>query len=230
MSGPEQGRRWDASRVSPDGIPGNVHHPTAVVPGSGRSNDVPPQFTNQRGSTHRAFHTQTVRRRRPGHGRGAHGDRLWRFRRRRGRGKPGATASRATDDGTGAGGEGGGEGRLPADLADRLKEHGIDVDEWKKGGWKDWDKDKWLSEAKDFVNPKIEGLWKPDRMKSAEEADKTISTQDAAADQGVSDPEPAPVEATAEKTPYHQNAAPVGKVFFDSPRARWSARARSSRT
>ncbi|GGM09050.1 hypothetical protein GCM10010129_61120 [Streptomyces fumigatiscleroticus] len=114
-------------------------------------------------------------------------------------------------------GTGDGEVRIPSDIADRLKEHGIDVDKWADGGWKDWDKDKWLSEAKDFVNPVIEGLWKPDRMKDAEEADKTVTTQDAAADQGVSDPEPEPVEATAEKTPYHDNAAPVGKVFFDSP-------------
>ncbi|NUP20069.1 MAG: hypothetical protein HOZ81_29090 [Streptomyces sp.] len=107
--------------------------------------------------------------------------------------------------------------KIPTDIADKLKEHGVDVDKWIDGGWQDWDKDKWLSEAKDFVNPVIEGLWKPDRMQSAKEANKTITTQDAAADQGVSDPEPAPVEATAEKTPYHDNAAPVGKVFFDSP-------------
>ncbi|MGW0814638.1 trypsin-like serine peptidase [Streptomyces viridiviolaceus] len=125
--------------------------------------------------------------------------------------RPSGAASQAADSGNGGGIE------IPADIADRLKENGIDVDEWKDGGWRDWDKDKWLSEAKDFVNPMIEGLWKPERMKSAKEADKTITTQDAAADQGVSDPEPAPVEAEAEKTPYHENAAPVGKVFFDSP-------------
>ncbi|MFD9004608.1 trypsin-like serine peptidase [Streptomyces sp. NPDC059582] len=124
--------------------------------------------------------------------------------------KPAATTSQAA-------GNSGGEVRIPAELANRLKEHGIDVDKWKNGAWKDWDKDKWLSEAKDFVNPVIEGLWKPERMKSAEEADKTVSTKDAAADQGASDPEPAPVQAVAEKTPYHDNAAPVGKVFFDSP-------------
>ncbi|MGW6908604.1 trypsin-like serine peptidase [Streptomyces sp. NPDC054940] len=116
-----------------------------------------------------------------------------------------------------AAGIGDGKIQIPADIADKLKEHGIDVDKWKDGAWKNWDKDKWLSEAKDFVNPVIEGLWKPERMQSAKEANKTITTQDAAADQGISDPEPAPVEATAEKTPYHENAAPVGKVFFDSP-------------
>ncbi|CAM5367083.1 trypsin-like serine peptidase [Streptomyces griseomycini] len=127
--------------------------------------------------------------------------------------KPDATASQAAD------GSGDGDGRIsiPSDIADRLEEHGIDVDKWKDGGWEDWDKDKWLREAKDFVNPVIEGLWKPERMRSAEEADKTVSTKDAAAAQEVSDPEPAPVRAEAEKTPYHDNAAPVGKVFFDSP-------------
>ena len=122
-----------------------------------------------------------------------------------------AAASKAADE------IGDGKIQIPTDIADKLNEHGIDVDKWTSGGWKDWDKDKWLSEAKDFVNPVIEGLWKPDRMQSAKEANKTVTTQDASADQGVSDPEPAPVQATAEKTPYHDNAAPVGKVFFDSP-------------
>ncbi|GGV85749.1 hypothetical protein GCM10010294_65490 [Streptomyces griseoloalbus] len=124
--------------------------------------------------------------------------------------KPDATTS-------GTAGSDGGTVQIPSDIADKLKEHGIDVDKWKNGGWEDWDKDTWLREAKDFVNPVIEGLWKPERMRSAEEADKTVSTKDASASEGVSDPEPAPVEAQAEKTPYHDNAAPVGKVFFDSP-------------
>ncbi|MFF8538706.1 hypothetical protein ACF060_00235 [Streptomyces werraensis] len=124
--------------------------------------------------------------------------------------RPDATASRAGEDA-------GGGVRVPADLADRLKDHGIDVDRWRDGGWKDWDEDEWLREARDFVNPVIEGLWKPERMRSAEEAEKTVTTKDASAAQGLSDPEPAPVTAQAERTPYHENAAPVGKVFFDSP-------------
>ncbi|MFF8627264.1 trypsin-like serine peptidase [Streptomyces werraensis] len=124
--------------------------------------------------------------------------------------RPDATASRAGEDA-------GGGVRVPADLADRLKDHGIDVDRWRDGGWKDWDEDDWLREARDFVNPVIEGLWKPERMRSAEEAEKTVTTKDASAAQGLSDPEPAPVTAQAERTPYHENAAPVGKVFFDSP-------------
>ncbi|WAU84483.1 hypothetical protein O1Q96_35200 [Streptomyces sp. Qhu-G9] len=118
---------------------------------------------------------------------------------------------------TGSGASGADKIEIPADIADRLKEHGIDVDQWKDGEWKNWDRDKWLSEAEDFVNPVIAGLWKPERMKSAEDPEKTISAKDAAAQQGGSDPAPAPVTATREKTPYHENAAPVGKVFFDSP-------------
>ncbi|MFH8801107.1 trypsin-like serine peptidase [Streptomyces sp. NPDC017936] len=136
-----------------------------------------------------------------------------------------ATACNGSDDtgtdasahASGSAGTGDGKVRVPSGIADKLEEHGIDVDDWANGGWRDWDKDKWLSEAKDFVNPVIEGLWKPERMRSAKEADKTVTTKDTAADQGVSDPEPAPVRAEAEKTPYHENAAPVGKVFFDSP-------------
>jgi V8-like Glu-specific endopeptidase len=121
-------------------------------------------------------------------------------------GKPAAGASKGSDG-----------VKLPGDIADRLKEHGIDPDKWKDGAWKNWNKDDWLREAKDFVNPVIDGLWKPERMKSAKDPDKTIAAKDYADDQGVSDPEPAPVKAVPEKTPYHRNAAPVGKVFFDSP-------------
>ncbi|MER5890145.1 hypothetical protein ABT160_40500 [Streptomyces sp. NPDC001941] len=106
---------------------------------------------------------------------------------------------------------------LPKDIADKLKEHGVDVDKWRDGEWKNWDKDKWLREAKDFVNPVIEGLWKPDRMQSAKSPQKTMAAGDINGDQDVTDPEPAPVRAQAEAKPYHKNAAPVGKVFFDSP-------------
>ncbi|MFI7010748.1 trypsin-like serine peptidase [Streptomyces sp. NPDC050145] len=121
-------------------------------------------------------------------------------------GKPAAGASQGSDG-----------AKLPGDIADRLKEHGIDPDKWKDGAWKNWSKDDWLREAKDFVNPVIDGLWKPERMKSAKDPDKTIAAKDYADDQGVSDPDPSPVRARPEKTPYHENAAPVGKVFFDSP-------------
>ncbi|MDQ8703478.1 hypothetical protein RCO28_13425 [Streptomyces sp. LHD-70] len=118
------------------------------------------------------------------------------------------------------GGSGADEAQLPDDLdgiADRLKEHGIDVDKWKNGEWKNWDKDKWLREAKDFANPVIEGLWDADRMKTAKSPSQTISSKAAASNEGVTDPEPRPVRAEPERTPYHKYAAPVGKIFFDTP-------------
>lgn len=116
---------------------------------------------------------------------------------------------------------GGGSAGIPADLAGKLKDHGVDPEKWKAGGWKNWDKDTWLSKASDFVNPVIEGLWKPERMTSATSPTKTLAAGDTTGgttgDQGVTDPAPRPVKAQEEKTPYHENAAPVGKVFFDSP-------------
>ncbi|MFE0135342.1 trypsin-like serine peptidase [Streptomyces sp. NPDC059037] len=133
-------------------------------------------------------------------------------------------ASDKADSGTSQGADKGsdtgsdtGEAQLPGDIADRLKEHGIDPDKWKNGAWKNWAKEDWLREAKDFVNPVIDGLWKPERMTKAKDPNKTIAAKDAAADQGATDPEPSPVQAKREKTPYHENAAPVGKIFFDSP-------------
>lgn len=102
-------------------------------------------------------------------------------------------------------------------LADTLKKHGVDPDKWKNGEWKNWDKDKWLHDAKDFVNPVIKGLWKPDRMRKAKDPQRTMAYGDATGDQNVTDPEPTSVRAQEEKHPYHRYAAPVGKVFFDAP-------------
>ncbi|WP_434597482.1 trypsin-like serine peptidase [Streptomyces sp. A5-4] len=69
-----------------------------------------------------------------------------------------------------------------------------------------------------FVNPVIKGLWKPERQHEAKDPAKTMAAGDTSGGQGVSDPEPRPVRAEQEKTPYHEHAAPVGKVFFDSPK------------
>ncbi|MBD0843916.1 MULTISPECIES: trypsin-like serine peptidase [unclassified Streptomyces] len=106
---------------------------------------------------------------------------------------------------------------IPDDIKDRLKEHGIDIDKWKDGAWKNWNKDDWLREAEDFVNPIIEDLWDPDRMREAEEPDQGVDEDDIADDQGVTDPTPAPVDAKGVPVKYHDSAPTAGKVFFDSP-------------
>ncbi|MEU9704152.1 hypothetical protein [Streptomyces sp. NPDC047981] len=106
---------------------------------------------------------------------------------------------------------------IPDDLKDRLKEHGIDLDKWRNGEWKNWDRDKWLREAKDYVNPIIEDLWDPDRMRDAQRPDKPVEEEDISGDKGVTDPTPAPVRAKGVQAPYHSNAPEAGKVFFDGP-------------
>ncbi|MET7310175.1 MULTISPECIES: trypsin-like serine peptidase [unclassified Streptomyces] len=106
---------------------------------------------------------------------------------------------------------------IPDDLKDRLKERGIDLDQWRGGEWKNWDKDKWLREAKDFVNPIIEDLWDPERMRDADKAPEQPVDNDISGDAGVTDPTPAPVQATNAQTPYHDSAAESGKLFFDGP-------------
>ncbi|MFJ9739240.1 trypsin-like serine peptidase [Streptomyces sp. NPDC101166] len=112
-----------------------------------------------------------------------------------------------------------GDGKItiPDDIKDRLKEHGIDLDKWRNGAWKDWNRDDWLREAKDYVNPIIKGLWDPDRMRRAEEPDRAVDDSDLSGDQGVTDPTPAAVEAAAVPTTYHANAPVAGKLLFDSP-------------
>ncbi|MET7382753.1 hypothetical protein ABZT08_28775 [Streptomyces sp. NPDC005526] len=125
-----------------------------------------------------------------------------------------ATASATAGD---PGATGDGKVRIPDDIRRKLKEHGIDVDRWKNGAWKNWNRDDWLREANDFVNPIIKGLWNPDRMRRAEDPDKPVDDNDLSGDQGVTDPTPAPVRAQAVRPTYHANAATAGKVFFDSP-------------
>ena len=107
---------------------------------------------------------------------------------------------------------------VPDDVKEGLKRHGIDLDNWKKGEWKNWDKDKWLREAKDYVNPVIAGLWDSDRMRGADKTpEKPVEDQDISGDAGVTDPEPQRLEAQPVKAPYSTTAAEAGKLFFDGP-------------
>ncbi|MCC5473983.1 trypsin-like serine peptidase [Streptomyces sp. NPDC059680] len=116
-----------------------------------------------------------------------------------------------------AAGSGDGKIRIPDDLKQKLKEHGIDIDKWKNGAWENWNKQDWLREANDFINPIIKGLWDPNRMRHANDPNKGVNDNDISGDQGVTDPTPQPVKAKAVAPPYHTNAAASGKVFFDSP-------------
>ncbi|WP_331748272.1 hypothetical protein [Streptomyces sp. NBC_00648] len=111
----------------------------------------------------------------------------------------------------GSGQQAGRAGAAPAAVPTRP----ADLERWKDGGWKDWDPSHWLRAAEDFFNPVIAGLWGPDRMRTAGGSAKAVDGR--IADGGVSDPEPAPVVAKAASLPYRQNAAPVGKIFFDTP-------------
>ncbi|WP_335978920.1 MULTISPECIES: trypsin-like serine peptidase [Streptomycetaceae] len=107
--------------------------------------------------------------------------------------------------------------KLPTSLPTSLS----DLKKWeqayKDGGWKNWDRTTWLRKAQDFVNPVIDGLWSDDRMKGADQDDKQVPA-DVPADQGKTDPVPAPETARKVSTPYHDNAPAVGKLFFDSPK------------
>ncbi|MFD8014093.1 trypsin-like serine peptidase [Streptomyces sp. NPDC058955] len=107
--------------------------------------------------------------------------------------------------------------KIPEDLKQRLKDHGIDIDKWRDGEWRNWDKDKWLREAKDFVNPIIEDLWDPDRMRDAERPERPVEEEDISGDEGVTDPTPDPVTAKPVQAKYHDNSPASGKVFFDGP-------------
>ncbi|MFR9673398.1 trypsin-like serine peptidase [Streptomyces sp. TR02-1] len=105
---------------------------------------------------------------------------------------------------------------LPDKLPEKLPAALKDLDKWRDGAWKDWDRDDWLREARDFINPIIEDHWDPDRMGGARENDRDVDESEI--DEGVTDPEPAPVEAEAVPLPYTENAPPVGKVFMETPK------------
>ncbi|MEE1926619.1 hypothetical protein V1J52_00215 [Streptomyces sp. TRM 70351] len=113
---------------------------------------------------------------------------------------------------------------LPEDLPFSLE----DLKAWKEGKWDDWDPDGWLGDAKEFINPVIEDLWDRQRMRDAEEPDREVGEDEiggtpdgdgagAAEDEGVTDPEPAKVDAAAVPVPYTESAAAHGKVFMDTP-------------
>lgn len=115
----------------------------------------------------------------------------------------------------------GGHGSVLPQLPTSLPTSLTDLKKWQKayeqGAWKNWDRATWLSKAKDFVNPVVDGLWSDERMKGADQNDKQVPA-DVPADQGRTDPAPSPVAARQVTAPYHDNAPGVGKLFFDGPK------------
>ncbi|MFB6440732.1 trypsin-like serine peptidase [Streptomyces sp. NPDC056411] len=88
---------------------------------------------------------------------------------------------------------------------------------WKDGGWQNWDE--WARKAQDFANPIIKDHWKNDRLAKAKAAPEIgVQATGAGSEFDATDPEPRPVTAEQVARPYHQNMAPVGKIFFDSPK------------
>ncbi|MCD0484672.1 hypothetical protein LO771_20325 [Streptacidiphilus sp. ASG 303] len=121
----------------------------------------------------------------------------------------------------------GADGGLPGDLASALPSglpsgllDGLpsSLDQLKNWTFDDWDK--WAQDHV-FNNPVIKGLWDPQKMKQARPkdqappADPPNDNGNGGTDNG-SDPEPAPIRATAVERPYTKFGA-VGKIFFDEP-------------
>ena len=184
-----------------DAVPDGRGSTRELPRGSGCEDGRSTKFVHSRGS-HHAIHTAVVHRSPRGGGAPQNLPRAGRRRPRRRRSRspppPAARAAptRAAESAPPPRPRGDGKIKIPDDIKDRLKEHGIDLDKWRNGAWKNWDKDDWLREAEDFVNPIIEDLWDPDRMRDAEEPpDKGVDENDISGDQGVTDPTPEPVQA-----------------------------------
>ncbi|MGW1837466.1 trypsin-like serine peptidase [Streptomyces sp. BBFR2] len=112
---------------------------------------------------------------------------------------------------------GGTEIKIPQDIREKLKERGIDLDRWKDGEWKNWDRDKWLREAGEFINPIIKDFWDPDKIEKVKPPQDPSKPEDISEDQGKTDPEPDAVPAQPVRTPYTSTAPGVGLLLFSTP-------------
>ncbi|MFE2157425.1 trypsin-like serine peptidase [Streptomyces lydicus] len=110
-------------------------------------------------------------------------------------------------------GQGGGGLKLPKGVPTDLD----GLKKWKDGGWQNWDE--WARKAQDFANPIIKDHWRNDRLAQAKAAPEIgVQATGAGSEFEATDPEPQPVTAEQVARPYHRNMAPVGKIFFDSPK------------
>ncbi|GAA0657796.1 hypothetical protein GCM10010193_05570 [Kitasatospora atroaurantiaca] len=128
---------------------------------------------------------------------------------------PGDDGGKAAPPPASASATGGSGGRLhlptslPSGLLDGLPKSWDELRKWK---FEDWDN--WASKHV-FNNPVVKDLWNPDRMNGAQPQQPAPVTPPPA-DSGVTDPEPAPVQAVAVPRPYTRYAA-SGKVFSTAP-------------
>ncbi|MFF8899721.1 trypsin-like serine peptidase [Streptomyces lydicus] len=124
-----------------------------------------------------------------------------------------SAAGQAGSAGADGKGVGGGGLKLPKGVP-------TDIDglkKWKDGGWQNWDE--WARKAQDFANPIIKDHWRNDRLARAKAAPEIgVQATGAGSEFEATDPEPQPVTAEQVARPYHRNMAPVGKIFFDSPK------------
>ena len=108
---------------------------------------------------------------------------------------------------------------FPQDLADKLKEHGLDLDKWKNGEWKNWDQDQWLREAEDFVNPYRGPLEAGPDGRGRGHRRRRVATRTSSGRRRASPTRSrAPVKAQAREDARTTTTPPrSGKVFFDTP-------------
>ena len=97
---------------------------------------------------------------------------------------------------------------LPSGLLDGLP---TDLDQLKNWTFDDWDT--WAQDHV-FNNPVIKGLWDADKMTKAKPKDQAPPSDNPDGDGSATDPEPAPIRATALARPYTKYAT-VGKIFAE---------------
>ncbi|MCF6523929.1 serine protease [Streptomyces sp. JJ36] len=123
-----------------------------------------------------------------------------------------ASADRKNEAADAAKDGGGLTDKLPEDLPGSID----DLDQWRKDGWKNWDKDQWLRDAADFVNPYVPDHWSRKRVEEAKGSENAVGPDVETA--GATGPVPSRVQAEQVATPYTQNAAPAGKIFMETPK------------
>ncbi|MCF2434523.1 hypothetical protein LV779_05860 [Streptomyces thinghirensis] len=124
-----------------------------------------------------------------------------------------------------------GEIRIPDHIKDKLKEHGIDVDEW-KNALEELEQGT-SSGGADYVNPIIEDPpVDPDRAGRSRSRTRRVDDSDLSSDQGVTDPEPQPDCRRRPCPPkYRQRGNPRGQAALRLPQGSMSLlRPRSWRT